>query len=333
MKRIDDKKMNIPDFILPWLDRFYDPLEIEILQILGNRVLDKKEVIALMTKDVTAEKPEDFNLFFERARKRGVIKFVDGERVALEDFHVRFDFWALFEGWKDLPVEIKDKINDWELNDYIKSHGKYAQALKKGEQRDPHRVYPEYLLLGEVENLFKRILKFYLWPCNCRSMFQNCHQSLHTCIRFSNKRNIGWEISREKALAIVRSANKKGLMQSAELGRDEQGNITGALCNCCSDCCFPHQLSKRLDVIKFWPISRYVAALAADKCTQCGKCVRRCPFGIISQEKDTKTKKRNIPVIDTDLCRGCGVCSTECPETAIKMKRTGKSVFESDFQG
>ena len=63
-----------------------------------------------MEKNHTLKEDTDFDLFLERALKRGVIKFLDDQLLAPEDFHVRFDFWALFEGWKDLPVGIKDKL-------------------------------------------------------------------------------------------------------------------------------------------------------------------------------------------------------------------------------
>ena len=326
------KKMNIPEFLTPWIDRFYEPLEIDLLHIIASKPLGKEHIVKLLGKNKTLKDFNNFDRFLERARKRGVVKFLDDRRIAPEDFHIRLDYWALFEGWKDLPVEIKDKLNDWELNHYITSHGQSAKKLKNGQQRDPYKIYPEYLLLNEVEALFKRISKFYLWPCNCRAMIGNCRQSEFTCIRFSNDREIGWEISREKAMDIVKEANKNGLMQNAELGLDEHGGITGALCNCCSDCCFPHQLSQHLNVQKYWPMSRYVAQPPTEDCIKCGKCVQRCPFGIISQEKTIKEKKSFVPVIDVEQCRGCGVCTTGCPQDAIKLEQVKESVFEKKFQ-
>jgi len=320
--------MTVPDFLIPWLGHFYDPLEIDLLQLLRSNPLEKKDVIEFLIKK---EPLLNHDRFLDTAWKRGVIQILDDKKIALEDFHTRFDYWVLFEGWKDLPFEIRDKLNNWELDHYITSHVKQAQDQKKGLPRNPAKIYPEYLLLDEVETLFKKIPRFYLWPCNCRSMMKNCHQSEYTCIRFSNDRDIGWEISRPKALSIVKKANKIGLMQSAEIGLDDQGNITGALCNCCNDCCFPHLLSKRCNVEKFWPISRYVANSPTEDCNKCGKCVSRCPFGIISQEKEANTKQRQTPVITVDLCRGCGVCSMGCPEHAIKMEKINSALFENEF--
>ncbi len=326
------QKMNLPEFLSPWLDRFYDPLEMDLLHILARKPLEKKQIKTLFEMNQPLKRDNDFDLFLERALKRGVIKRLDRQRFEPANFHVRFDYWALFEGWKDIPVEIKNKLNHWELNDYIKSHAQAAQDLKAGKPRDPYKVCPEYVLLDEVEVLFKKIPKFYLWPCNCRAMIGSCRQSEFTCIRFSDDKGIGWEISRQKALGIVKDANKNGLMQNAELGLDEHGIFTGALCNCCSDCCFPHLLSQKLNVQKYWPISRYLAQPPTKDCIKCGKCVKRCPFGIISQKKNIKEKKTMVPVIATEQCRGCGVCATGCPEDAIKMEQIKESLFENIFK-
>jgi hypothetical protein len=92
----------------------------------------KKWLIKLLGKNRTSEDRYDFDCFLERAWQRGIVKFLDDQTIAQEDFHVRFDYWALFEGWKDLPVDIKDKLNDWELNHYIASHAPAAEKLKNG---------------------------------------------------------------------------------------------------------------------------------------------------------------------------------------------------------
>lgn len=320
--------MNIPDFITPWLDRFFEPVEMDLLDLLTNTPMGKKELVEKLNKKHPGKSSRWWNEFLENAWKRGVIKQQDDITVAVQDFHVRYEFWSLFEGWKDIPEDIKSQLNSWEIDHYIASHSNTAAYLKNGDNRDRSLVIPEYVLLEEVEALFEKIPRFYLWPCNCRAMIGNCRKPVYTCIRFSNQRGIGWEISRSKALEIVAQGNKKGLMQSAELGLDKQGEIIGALCNCCTDCCFPHLLSEQLELAKVWPVSRYAARFLADQCNRCGRCVKRCPFGIISQEKQAGKKQRGLPVLAVEHCRGCGVCSTGCPQDAIEMEQVSTSVFE-----
>ncbi|MFX1419573.1 MAG: hydrogenase iron-sulfur subunit [Promethearchaeota archaeon] len=52
-----------------------------------------------------------------------------------------------------------------------------------------------------------------------------------------------------------------------------------------------------------------------DKCTSCGICVSRCPYGAISVDQEKKTPARFIPI----LCKGCGTCAADCPTDAITM--------------
>jgi Pyruvate/2-oxoacid:ferredoxin oxidoreductase delta subunit len=158
-------------------------------------------------------------------------------------------------------------------------------------------------------------------------MMGRCTKNIYTCIRFENKRDAGWEISRTRAQDIVQSANKSGLMQNAEIALSPDGALSGAICNCCADCCFPHQLAGQLDAAGLWPLSRYVAGYRADRCSACGRCVRRCPFGAFLYSDTTNKEWIGSPKsggtisYNHSLCRGCGVCSTGCPENAIEMIR------------
>ncbi len=313
-----------PAFLLPYLNRFYTDREIDLLQWLGDETRSTEATQTHLGSSGTDE-------FLQRAWRRGVVKRLAGGRLAAENFHVRFESWALFEGWQDLPKAIKSRLNRWELDHYISRHRDAVERLKAGRPRPMADVFPEYVLLSEVTHLFERIDHFYLWPCNCRAMVRECNQSQLTCIRFSNARGIGWEISRERALAIVKAANRQGLMQSAELAVDRQGRLDGALCNCCNDCCFPHQLSRALAAEKIWPLSRYLAELSTEPCNGCGRCVRRCPFDAIFQEKKPKGVPPSTPIIEASLCRGCGLCATGCPQEAISMRKIRESVLETVY--
>ncbi len=312
---------SIPAFLEPWITRFYAPFEIDLLTALDGNA---------MTVDEAYEKlgPGLSDSFLERAWRRGVLRRLDDGRIATAEFHVRFEIWALFEGWQDLPKDIKNRLSRWGLDRYVSTHHRLVESLKAGEPRPTDKACPEYLMLDEVAGLFERIAHFYLWPCDCRAMVRGCNGSQLTCIRFSNDRGIGWEISRERALSIVHEANRQGLMQSAEIAVDRQGRIDGALCNCCNDCCFPQQLTRLLEAEKIWPLSRYLAKMEEDSCNGCGRCVRRCPFDAISQQKKEKGKPPVTPVIEIDVCRGCGVCATGCPQEAIRMEKTIESVLE-----
>jgi ferredoxin len=333
----------VPDFIEPWLDRFFTVQEISLILLVSEAPLSMADIAERWTGDARHREPEHLRMFMDRSCKRGIVSRNDDDKYMPTDFHERFDSWALFEGWMDLPDDIRKRLNSWELDYYIKEHQNQINTLKEGTYRDPSLIWPEYVLLPEAMDLIGRAKHIYLWPCNCRSMMGRCAKNIYTCVRFSNHREAGWAISASRAGDIIKKANDSGLMQSAEISIGPDGCISGAICNCCADCCFPHQLAEHQDAAKLWPLTRYVAVYIDDRCTACGTCVRRCPFGAFSFGKSdskrpgssVRKKREKRPVIlDRNLCRGCGVCSTGCPENAIEMIRLDdvESAWENQLE-
>lgn len=323
----------VPAFLGPWIDRFYTSLEMLLITSLEGRGRPWREAAA--QSNVRQELPDaaDVNAFLTRCLRRGVIAGSRDTGLEAADFHRRFECWALFEGWMDLPQKIRERLNAWELDDYVQRHATTVAAIKRGTPRRPDQTCPEYVLLHEAEVLLERVPAIYLWPCNCRAMMGRCTHSRITCLRFENDRGIGWEISVQRARAIVRQANREGLMQSAELAVDSRGRISGALCNCCNDCCFPHRLAVRLEAEKLWPYSRYTAMVDVDKCVGCGQCAGRCPFGAVVVDRDSKRRRRGKAArIDRQRCRGCGLCATGCPSSAIVMQPFRFSIFENLYR-
>ncbi len=304
-----------PPIVVPWLERFYEATEIEMALAMEQEwkaVAFFKDRFSMDTEAV------------ERSYVRGVLEKDGNSNYKVADFHTRYDIWATFEGFKDIPHDIGQQLNQWEFENYCRNHETELEKVRKTQKPDDVSGSPRYLLLDEALETLTHVDKIYLWPCNCRSMIKGCNKPVYTCLRFNNNRNIGFEISREKAREIVLDANKKGLMQCGEFAREDNGKLSGAICNCCSDCCFPHQLSRKKNAEKIWPFSRYVALYQADLCNLCGICSRRCPFGAIAFQKKTKTEAACLS-LDTDLCRGCGLCATGCPTGALLMESLQKA--------
>ena len=304
------KLVKAPDFILPWLDRFYEQIEIRIIKDIQQNSMDEK----------TFQKAMDFSHdTMDRFFKRGVLSKDKDKNLIPANFHVRYDIWALFEGFKDIPDDIRKKLNRWELDDYINSQRENVERIRTTGQLDPSVVTPRYLLLDEAFKVLDEVDRIFLWPCNCRSMVNGCNKPIYTCLRFDNSQGQGFEISREKAKEIVLQSNKKGLMQSGELARDDQGKWMGAICNCCSDCCFPHLLAREIKAEKLWPFSRYTAVWLEQECRFCGLCAKRCPFEAFRYDRQKKKKSDRLTLCP-DLCRGCGLCAVTCPEQAIQIR-------------
>ena len=57
------------------------------------------------------------------------------------------------------------------------------------------------------------------------------------------------------------------------------------------------------------------------KCTLCGKCIEKCPFGALTIEGS------GIEV--NEKCRMCGLCVRNCPEKAIRFEQKAKA-FDKD---
>jgi len=310
----------IPDFVKPWIDRFFEEIEIDLVMLLANRPLTRNEINRTFVSRFKLDSSDANSDLTTRAYRKGIINLRDDNSFEPADFHARFDKWAMFEGWKDIPDKIRNQLNAWEFAHYERQHADQITQLRKGQPREESLIYPEYILLHEAEALLELAMHVYLMPCNCRSMMNKCAQSVYTCLRFENDRGVGWEISKSRAKKIVSLANKKGLMQSGEVGIADDGSINGAICNCCVDCCYPHQLAEHRNAQNLWPLSRYVARHLKDRCIACGRCAKRCPFQAFTSEKSQAPKAQSKSIqFNENLCRGCGLCSTGCLGEAIEM--------------
>jgi len=310
-----------PELVLPWIDRLLEPDELRLVAALAGGPLTLPATVAALGVVVSPE-------FFERAARRGVVNRPTPEVVSLADFADRLEIWTLFEGWKDLPPDVRRALADWQLGRYIDEKRSQIERLKAGERVLPGLENADYLLLHEAEALVARAAHVYLWPCDCRAAMERCRKPSLVCLRFDNDRGLGWEISHERALAVLRDADRHGLMHTGEVAAadaDDQTPLTsGAICNCCADCCFPQLAGEALGAARLWPRVRYVARRDPAACGLCGRCARRCPFGAFSVgpggHGQRGAARRPLAVaFRAELCRGCGLCATGCPDGAIAM--------------
>jgi ferredoxin len=127
-------------------------------------------------------------------------------------------------------------------------------------------------------------------------------------------------LTKEEAIQLLRHADKKGLMHTADSEWRERG--LHAICNCCACDCYPFRAAQELGSKGTWPKSHYIVRHDRDLCNQCGACVKRCHFDAFYHDGSTveingKIKK-NVEV-NLEKCWGCGLCANACPEDAIEM--------------
>jgi Pyruvate/2-oxoacid:ferredoxin oxidoreductase delta subunit len=288
-----------PAFVVAWLDRFYDADDAELL--LGSAGAQGAAGLAGVDK-----------ARLERAVRRAVLDVDGAGAYRPADFHERLEIWAMFEGWKDVPLAVHRKLAGWDVEYYAEKIRANVAAAREGHPGDSYEAHYSYVLLAEAEAIVNAQGHIYLWPCDCRSIVGKCRKPVDVCLRFNNDRGLGWEISRERAVTILRSTDKAGLMHTADV-RDDVAH-TSSICNCCTDCCYPHLAAERLEVSDTWPVRRHAAAIDRELCKDCGRCGLRCPFEAIVCSSGGR------PEFDPALCRGCGLCATGCSSDAIEMR-------------
>jgi Pyruvate/2-oxoacid:ferredoxin oxidoreductase delta subunit len=290
-----------PDLIVPWLDRFYDEADEEL--VLAAAGAGEAGGAAALETFPSAR--------LERAVRRAVLDVDDAGRHVPASFHARLEIWAMFEGWKDVPLAVHRQLAGWDVDYYAEKIRPQVENARAGRPDDSYEARYSYVLLQEAEAILAAQEHIYLWPCDCRSIVSHCRKPVNVCLRFTNDRGLGWEISRERAVEVLRTADKAGLMHNADV-HDEPGG-TSSICNCCTDCCYPHLAGERLGAGDAWPLRRYVAGIDTESCKSCGRCGLRCPFEAIVCTTDGR------PTLDATQCRGCGLCATGCSAAAIEM--------------
>jgi Pyruvate/2-oxoacid:ferredoxin oxidoreductase delta subunit len=285
-----------PAFIIPWLGHFYDRGEIDLALAAAAGELPGTHSRKVL----------------DRAVRRAIIDRED-DAFTPASFHHRYELWAFYEHWADIPQKIRDLLNEWELDDYLDEVGAGISAVLENRAIENGQQGYTFLLLQEAEQLLRTRPAIYLWPCNCRAMMGRCEKSQTVCLRFDNERDIGWEITPERAITILRQCDREGLMHTAYLSSMHGHH---GICNCCSDCCFPILAGEKLGAGDVWPVRRYVAVVDAEACTSCVRCVKRCPFDAITLDRHREPRLQ----IDLAACRGCGLCATGCPESALTME-------------
>lgn len=128
-----------------------------------------------------------------------------------------------------------------------------------------------------------------------------------TCLSIGGSLRGARRIPREEVLDILDRAEREGHVLQPQNSREP-----GFICCCCRDCCEVLRNARKLPRPADAIPSGYQAAVDAQRCTGCKRCLKRCPMDAITITNATAQ-------IDTDRCIGCGLCATSCPQQAITL--------------
>lgn len=186
-------------------------------------------------------------------------------------------------------------------------------------------AHSEVLHFDLVSKMLEKSETFALAHCACRVSLHGCDRPTETCLMFDStarflvERKFAREITKEKALEVLRVAEEAGLVHTCTNTQDR----LAVICNCCTCCCIVLKGWTRLKNPYAFARSRWHASVDAQLCTGCAICRdERCPMSAIEIADD-------VAEVKPDRCIGCGLCVSTCSETAISMVPRRDPIFPS----
>lgn len=154
----------------------------------------------------------------------------------------------------------------------------------------------------EIADLLNKHDTFSATDCACRvvrrTMGEGCgHTIEEMCIQlgpaadFYIRTGRGRRITREEAFAIVKQAEKEGMVH--QIPNANGPGKTLAICNCCGCSCLALRnanLFRNPDFVR----SNYVAQVNRDKCVACGECVENCQVNALTLGPNLCTNKNSV---------------------------------------
>jgi len=288
---------------------------LSLKQVADILALSHKEAADLLGKAYS-------RCIVDKLVEKGVTKY------KISDFYACLDHFVKYENWHAIPADDRKIINQRYFDEFISRHKENVERKVQGLEAENALPNDTVMLLSEVEEMIEAATDIVVQPCDCRRLGENCNRPVETCIwldegaRQALDRGHGRRLNKDEAIQLLRWADKKGLMHTADSEWHERG--LHAICNCCACDCYPFRAAQELGTKGIWPKSHYIVDYNANLCNQCGACVKRCHFEAFHHdgsiiEIDGKNKKG--VAVDIEKCWGCGLCANTCPQGAIKMIR------------
>ena len=305
------------------LKHIFDPNEAEIASYLSYK-FEPLETIFGKVQHLT-ESTEELQKILDSILKKG------GIEVKIKDGVRHYCCIPLVFGMYEFQNErlTPEFIKDYQKYISTKSFGVEFLSTKLPQMRTipvaksiqlKHNVSS----FDEVSTLLKEAEgPFAIVDCICRKKRAMGGKSCkvtdrkETCLgvghlaQMSIENNIGREIDREEAIAIIEQNQKEGLvLQPSNTKKAE------FICSCCGCCCGMLHTYKNLPKpLNFWA-TNYFAVVDVNACVGCGTCEDKCQVGAVKVNE-----KEQIAYVNLDRCLGCGVCVVNCPNDSISLSK------------
>jgi len=304
------KKFKVPEKLRNHIHKILNEEEIIIL----NYLSDKEEKVS----GITSKFPFlEFSLIESLYRKGYLIKQLKESR----EYYKSDSFDQILKRFVNHNPKYRELHSKEKRLFQEHISGMYLERMK-ASKKPVYRVVPIEKTLQDKRQLIpyhqathclQEASSVALIDCICRTTFNKCDKPWKVCLalgeqaKFFIDRGIGEEIDNRRGLEVLDIAEKNGLVHS--INNIEDPNF---LCNCCECCCVFVQALKKRGIFTSIGKSGFVALLDLQLCNQCGICVEKCIFEVISYEKEDIK-------FEEDKCFGCGLCAYNCPQEAIKL--------------
>ena len=305
------------------LRHIFDPNEAEITCYLSYKY-EPEETIFENVKHLVESK-EELQIILDSIKKKG------GIEVKIKDGKKHYCCIPLVFGMYEFQIErltpefIKDTKNYFST----KSFGVEYLSTKLPQMRTipiaksiqyKHNVsnFDEISTLLEkaegpfaiVDCICRKLRAMEGKPCKATDRKETCLGVGHLA-QMSIENNMGREISREDAIAIIEQNQQEGLvLQPSNTKKAE------FICSCCGCCCGMLHSHKNLPKpLNYWA-TNYYAVVDLKACVGCGTCKDECQVGAVVVNENIQKASVNL-----DKCLGCGNCVVKCPNDSISLSK------------
>ena len=214
-----------------------------------------------------------------------------------------------------------------------------ARPLVNEDALEPE-VWTEILDADKASAIIDEASSWAEGVCHCRHvklhLGKRCDYPIDHCLALNAgadylvRAGIAKKIDRERARDVLAYAREHGNVQMA----DNVRNRPGFICNCCSCCCEMMEAFRTLPEMTRVISSNYIATIAADDCSGCGKCAKACPIDAIEVVPAGGTgkipKRKKMAEVDAERCLGCGVCHSACDFDGLTMTAAPQRIYTPD---